>query len=332
MKGQLVVDLAAQLEDSLRGTLGIGTSLRPWAGAVKVPAFLRGRYALLAGEVLSRAMVFVLDSADDEPTPGTLRKHLDSVQRIADQGVVYVRGTMSAYSRRRLIGEGVAFVVPGRQVYLPGMGIDLRERFERPKPSRERFRPATQAVLLWALLRREEGLSGGRAVARTLGFSPMTLSRAMDEIEAAGLAKRVEAGRERALRWTGTCREIWERAQERLADPVQARHLVRHAQAALPGPRAGISALSACTMLGEPDTPVCAMHGSGWTAYRDEHAAEAAPFRELGVIEVEVWSYDPGLLGTVDRVDPLSLYLSLRNDPDERVEKAVEEILEEVPW
>jgi DNA-binding MarR family transcriptional regulator len=326
----LVVDLAAQLEDALRGVLRIGRSLRPWDGAAKVPAFLRGRYVLLTGEVLSQPVVFVLDPANEEPTPGTLRKHLDTLERMTDGGVVYVRGTMSAYSRRRLIGEGIAFVVPGRQVYLPGMGVDLRERFDGPKPSRERFRPATQAVLLWALLRREEGLSGGRALARTLGFSPMTLSRAMDEIEAAGLAARVDSGRERVMRWTGTRREIWERAEERLADPVQARHLVRHEQGALPGPLAGISALSACTMLGEPDTPVCAMHGARWAAYREEH--EAAPFREPGVIEVEVWAYDPALLGMGDRVDPLSLYLSLRNDPDERVEKALKEMMEEVAW
>lgn len=327
-----MIDLAAQLEDALGGTLGIGRSLHPWDGAGKVPAFLRGRYALLTGEVLSRPVVFVLDPAEEEPTPGTLRKHLDSVQRMTEHGVVYVRGTMSAYSRRRLIGEGIAFVVPGRQMYLPGMGIDLRERFERPKPSRERFRPATQAVLLWALLRRKDGLSGGRAMARTLGFSPMTLSRAMDEIEATGLATRVEAGRERALRWTGTRRAVWERAQERLADPVQARHLVRHEQGALPGPLAGISALAAYTMLSEPDTPVCAMHGAQWAAYRNEHGAETAPFREPGVIEVEVWAYNPALLGTGDRMDPLSLYLSLRNDPDERVEKALEEMMEGVEW
>jgi hypothetical protein len=169
-------------------------------------------------------------------------------------------------------------------------------------------------------------------LARTLGFSPMTLSRAMDEIEAAGLAARVDSGRERAMHWTGTRREVWERAQERLADPVQARHLVRHEQGALPGPLAGISALSACTMLGEPETTVCAMHASRWTAYRDKHGAEDAPFREPGVIGVEVWAYDPSLLGTSDRVDPLSLYLSLRSDPDERVEKALEEMMEEVAW
>jgi DNA-binding MarR family transcriptional regulator len=327
-----MVDLMADLEDFLRGMLGKARSLRPWDGARRVPAFVRGRYVLMSGEVLSRPVVFVFDPEGEEPAPSMLRKHLDSLKRVTDDSVIYVRGTMSAYSRRRLIGEGIAFIVPGRQVFLPDMGIDLRERFDRPKPSRERFRPATQVVLLWALLRRKDGLSGGRAVARTLGFAPMTLSRAMDEIEAAGLAARVESGRERAMRWTGTRREVWERAQERLADPVQARHLVRHEQGALPGPLAGISALAACTMLGEPDTPVCAMHGARWAAYRNEHGAEDAPFREPGVIEVEVWAYDPALLGTGDRVDPLSLYLSLRNDPDERVEMALEGMMEEVEW
>lgn len=31
-------------------------------------------------------------------------------------------------------------------------------------------------------------------------------------------------------------------------------------------------------------------------------------------------------------VDPLSLYLSLRNDPDERVQAALKELLEAMQW
>ncbi len=327
-------DLVAQLKASLREVLGIGLSLSPWEGAGRVAAFLQGAYAFRAGEILSHPVVFVLDSAAEEQRPGRLRKHLDSVQDAAGvgKGVVYVRETMNAYTRRGMIAEGIAFVVPGRQVYLPDLGIDLRERFDGPKPRRERFRPATQVVLLWALLRGEAGLRGGRALARTLGFAPMTLSRAMDEIEAAGLAEPVESGRERTMRWVGPRRAVWEHAQERLDDPARSRHLVRCESGALPGPRAGLSALAAYTMLGEPDTPVRALTAAGWADYRADAETKPAPFREPGVIEVEVWSYDPMLLSTENRVDPLSLYLSLRNDPNERVEKSLREMMDGVPW
>ena len=45
---------------------------------------------------------------------------------------------------------------------------------------------------------------------------------------------------------------------------------------------------------------------------------------------VEMWRYNPHLLSKEDKVDELSLALSLRDDADERVEAAVDEMLEKL--
>ena len=44
-------------------------------------------------------------------------------------------------------------------------------------------------------------------------------------------------------------------------------------------------------------------------------------------VAVEMWRYDPRKLSKKKMVDELSLALSLREDTDERVEEAVEEML-----
>ena len=56
-----------------------------------------------------------------------------------------------------------------------------------------------------------------------------------------------------------------------------------------------------------------------------------------GKYAIEVWKYDP--LTLVDElpndmavVDPLSLYLSLRDSKDERIEMALEQIIEKNIW
>ena len=49
-------------------------------------------------------------------------------------------------------------------------------------------------------------------------------------------------------------------------------------------------------------------------------------------MKIEVWSYDPKLLGDQSIVDPLSLYLSLFYSADERVHQQLERLIEEVPW
>lgn len=47
-------------------------------------------------------------------------------------------------------------------------------------------------------------------------------------------------------------------------------------------------------------------------------------------VAVEMWRYDPRILATGHSVDALSLALTLKDDTDERVEQAVEELLSEV--
>ena len=47
-------------------------------------------------------------------------------------------------------------------------------------------------------------------------------------------------------------------------------------------------------------------------------------------VAVEMWRYDPRKLSTRNIVDELSLALALKKDVDERVEEAVEEMLNEL--
>ncbi|EFB40206.1 MULTISPECIES: hypothetical protein [Parachlamydia] len=48
------------------------------------------------------------------------------------------------------------------------------------------------------------------------------------------------------------------------------------------------------------------------------------------MIELEVWNYDPELFAKDGIVDPFSLYLSLQESKDERVEGALEEMMEKI--
>ncbi len=49
-------------------------------------------------------------------------------------------------------------------------------------------------------------------------------------------------------------------------------------------------------------------------------------------LEIEVWRYSPRLLYDREAVDRLSLYLDLREDEDERVQSALEEMMRGVEW
>jgi len=54
------------------------------------------------------------------------------------------------------------------------------------------------------------------------------------------------------------------------------------------------------------------------------HQVAELALQELDSIEIEIWSYDPALFGQDGTVDRLSLYLSLKDNHDERVESALD--------
>jgi hypothetical protein len=56
------------------------------------------------------------------------------------------------------------------------------------------------------------------------------------------------------------------------------------------------------------------------------------PSREPGALEIEVWSYAPSLFAEGEVVDRLSLYLSLKESKDERIEAAREEMVKGLHW
>ena len=100
----------------------------------------------------------------------------------------------------------------------------------------------------------------------------------------------------------------------------------------LDGPAAGLTALASYTSIAEPGTPVIAVSAPTWRAIRHKLAHEPSGGREEATIEVEAWIYAPAAVRDGPSVDPLSLFLSLRDTTDERVEAALAELIAGMKW
>jgi len=249
--------------------------------------------------------------------------------------VVYVTGTLASYERKRLIGQKVPFLVPGNQLYLPDLGIDLREYFRQPPTAPDTtLSPATQAMLIAVLLRQPWRAEWQPAeVVSELGYTAMTLSRAVKELTAAGIATLRTEGRARWLHTERTAAETWERAKPLLRSPVKRRFWAR------PVPKwkpphvrlAGLSALARYSMLSEPQWPIYAVSPAQWKT-ATKAGIETLPEPLPGACEWELWHYNPALIPESETVDPLSLTLSLQGNTDERVQLALDELKGRFPW
>ena len=140
-------------------------------------------------------------------------------------------------------------------------------------------------------------------------------------------------GRERVLRFSETRLALWEKARQFMRSPVKKRHFIRTPDVELTGTTAGLTALAKRTMLAAPTTPVFALSAEDWKSMkmRNDFVEMAIP-AEPGTCEVEIWKYPPNLFAENNVVDRFSLYLSLQDSQDERVESALEEMMENVAW
>jgi DNA-binding MarR family transcriptional regulator len=239
---------------------------------------------------------------------------------------------VTAYNRKRLIEQKVPFIVPGNQMYLPMLAIDLREHFRRIRKEAPTFSPSTQVVVLHATLRDAGQVLIPSEMASLLGYSAMTMTRAFDELETARLAEVTVRGRERCLRFNGDRREIWENAQPFLRNPVSKRLFIRRIDGAEGANRAGLTALAHYSMLAPPAYTTYALSRKEWKTLRQQHKIIEVPAQDPDASEIEVWWYSPARFAEHGMVDRLSLYLSLRADHDERTETALEEMMEKFKW
>ena len=320
-----------ELERYLEDTLHEPARTNPVEQAPHLPSFLSRTYSLHEGQIAGRRLVF-LATRDNTATPANIAKHLALVRHAVDAIVVFVAPSLSAYNRSRLIKRGVPFVVPGRQLYIPDLAMDLRERFHTYKePRPNALSPAAQAVLFLHLLRPDQAATSPSLIATQLRYSAMSIGRAFDYLVDTGLAHAERDGKERHIRFKTEGRELFDAARDLLRSPVRTRKFVRSGHIAGPLKHAGETALSDLTDLSPPPRDTFAVAASDWKTLA-KTCGLVETDREQAAHIVETWAYDPADLSDACTVDPLSLYTQFRNHRDERVSMAAERLLERMAW
>lgn len=305
------------------------------ARAAALPLYLRTYYDVREVNLFGRKLMIAVQKDDTDPaTPTEYSKHHDALSSFLGDHVALVLPDVTAATRQRLVQFGVPFVVPGRQMFLPSILVDLRERFARaPRRSTATLTAAAHVVLLRHLLGDQvQGLSL-RELALTLSYSAMTLSNVRDELEAAGLCASKQEGRSTFLVFEKPRSVLWEQALPHLRNPVKARHWIRWGNT-VPDLtlQAGFTALSAMSMVADDDLLTFAMAEPAYRRHLEAGRLHGCDGPEGAQARLECWRYDPTVLSKGPVVDVLSLYLSLQQVDDERVAKALQDLLGSLPW
>jgi DNA-binding MarR family transcriptional regulator len=325
-------DLVDRLKKYLSDTLDITVTLSKPANSGSLPFFLQDSYDMFQVRLLNEEFIVLASRNDSELTPATIHKHIDIVNQNLKMKAVFVHSGISSFNRKRLIEYKVPFVIPGNQMYLPDLGIDLREYFIKKRSKADSLGPSTQAVILYALTQTTIEPLTPTQLAEALGYSRMAMTRSLNEIESAELAEVSVVGRKRLVHFDKNRRNLWEKALPYLRSPVKGNVWLKALIDELPVCQAGLTALACYSMLTSPKRQVYAAFAKDWKHIKRKYPHEIIFYPDEAGYKLEVWSYSPGLFAKSKIVDSFSLYLSLRDIKDERVESAMEEMMEGIEW
>lgn len=306
-----------------------------WGGSKDAPFFLQDLYNFYTLSILGKTCLLTVPKIIDAATPAAIRKHLLHLQELSGFPCIYLTTSISAHNRQRLIEHGVQCVVPEKLIYLPALGVDWSERHNLNQkkiqsPLKKRLSPSSQAVILYGLMHEGEKTTT-LELAKKLNYTPMTMIRALDELESFDLYKTSRQGRERLIHFTNPV-QMWNLALPIFQNPTKKRIWLKLDKKGLQEVRShgflsGLCALATLSMLSAPDHQTYAVSLESWKSIRKSKHTQIVPNADGADIELEVWSYDPGLFSSEGKVDKFSLYLSLNELGDERVEAALENLL-----
>ena len=209
-----------------------------------------------------------------------------------------------------------------KKVSLPFIGTILIDEKETEKPV-EKFVFSTQQLLLFYLYGKKKQMYVSEA-GRILPFTAMTLTRAVKQLAATDLFLVTKDGVNKVIESKYNRVELFEKLQRYLSSPVRKTGFIEKSQITSNMVLAGETALAEKNFLSPGRVFTYAINKRDF----DKRLLTDELVDPDKQVRLELWEYDPGMFSNDNVADNLSAVLSLRENTDERIEKAVEELIE----
>ncbi|MCC8052171.1 MAG: MarR family transcriptional regulator [Clostridiales bacterium] len=289
-----------------------------------MPNFIHARYRMQVVALDGKEAIFLYPKTELDAV-SAIRKQIDRIQRTAGMPVVLVPEYLTYRQKEYLLREQIPFIVDGKQIYLPFMAVYLQERCNGERPVVEAMLPSAQLLLLYYIYHGCGEMLTSEA-ADKLRFTPTSVSRASRQLEEMDLLRTEKRGVQKVIFSEKKPEEMFAAAKDYFRNPVKRVIYVPKAEIKENLLLSGYHALSEYSMLNPPSvTALAADSIAKWEGVSSKQLQSSEDQCAL-----EFWRYDPKKLSDGAYVDKLSLAISLREDRDERIEEAVEEMLTQV--
>lgn len=310
---------------------GISVKIENWDGKSKLPLYLRNKreyFVLSMGNMQS----VLMKNNSDNFNVSSFEKEMQEIEKYAEMSVILWLDVVSTYQRNALVKNGIPFIVPNSQIFVPELGMSLKEFCAGKREKVEKISAAAQFLLLYFIYQKKHEEKSQSKIAEYLNMSAMNVSRAVQELQELGLVESRKEGTSKVIKSVATGKELYQLSSEYLQSPVQKKIYVSLKYFDMDLPFAGETALAKKSMLNYPKCTVFAMDKKLVKNIPQEAIVEPKLMTDNDYIEIELWKYNPSVYISDEMVDIVSLVQSLKDVEDERVEMQIEEIMEEYEW
>lgn len=323
-----------EVNEYIKENIDENVTINVWNGKSRLPLFLLEHYDFYELKILEKQCVLI-KFINDVPKISDMKKHIKTLKMISNDNLVFLYNTISSYRRKTLIQNRIPFIVENGQMYLPFLGLDLKQMTDKIAKPIEKFSSTVQLVFLYFLYNKDLTLNINE-LAKKLNATAMTASRALNDLYSLGLLKYDIGGK------TGKSKnykriddtEYFDIGNKYLKNPIyKIVYLDKTAyKTAYDFPIAGLEALSKRSMLNPSTRPVRAVSKQKSNELTDFIEKDINKIEDMNSMELQIWDYDPMILSKNDMVDLASLAASFSETSDERIEQAIEESLKGESW
>ncbi len=305
--------------DLLTDLFGLKIESEKWNKQNALPLYIKNCYEFTAATI-NGCKCIVLTPTEEFATLPALKKQIKKIQEIENVPVALKLSTISFFRKKNLIENGIPFIT-GKQVFLPFLGTVLSDEDEEIQEI-TKFMFSTQQLVLLFLYDNKEKLYCSEVIDK-LPFTSMTISRAVKQLEAVGLFHITKDGVNKVIESKYSRAELYERINGYLSSPVRKVGYIKKANITDDMVVAGETALSEYTMLNPSKVMTYAVLAKSF----DKSLLMKELVDPKQQVKVELWEYEPKLFANNGVADKISVALSFKDNTDERIEEAVDELL-----
>ena len=310
----------------LTSVFGAGISAAEWELPPRAPFYLRDGYTFSVVAWNNQKCLLVKPKMSSVRLP-TLKKQFSIVKSLTEYPCALVMDELTSQQRKNLLTDHIPFVAAPYQVYFPFWGCSFTAQFKTHTTPEGLMTPTTQLVFLYLFYTLNGGRTTAAKISDRLGLAKVSVARAIDDFVSSGLFAITVEGTRKWISMPANKSEQINTAIKRMRTPVEKTIYISTVPRDAHYMIGGVRALAQFTMINAGELDGCLVYSKkGFTSLQREYIISEKDFLDFGGHPVEVWSYDPNLLSAGERVDDLSLLLSLSDNSDERIQMCVDTI------